>query len=162
MESFMFTNAEWQLTTERQLKYKGTAKIDLDQISFRASANTKVDQKNVERLCEIFRKDACRRLDIQNHVTAIVSRRHLRRACQVEGIANEDLTANNTTCYPRLQFPTGQVQCLHGQHRLKAAEETLPPTERWWTVDLYLDGLPLPPLISVVMALTSPDISPNL
>ncbi|BCR83589.1 uncharacterized protein ACHE_10991S [Aspergillus chevalieri] len=163
MESFMFTSAEWQLTTERQLKYQGTAKIDLDQISFRASANTKVDQKNVERLCEIFRKDACHRLDIRNHVTAIVSRQDLRRACQDGGITNEDLMANNTACYPRLQFPTGQVQCLHGQHRLKAAEETLPPTERWWTVNLYLDGLPFAsPHPSSYGPDFSTDISPNL
>ncbi|ODM24144.1 hypothetical protein SI65_01734 [Aspergillus cristatus] len=163
MESFMFTNAEWQLTTERKLKYQGTAKIDLDQISFHAFANTKVDQKNVERLCEIFRKDTCRRLDIRNHVTAMISRRHLKRACQAGGITNEDLMANNTACYPRLQFPTGQVQCLHGQHRLKAAEETLPPTERWWTVDLYLDGLPFAsPHLSSYGPDFSTDISPNL
>lgn len=44
---FHATNAEWQLTTEQQLKYQGTAKIDLDQVSFRASANTKVDQKKM-------------------------------------------------------------------------------------------------------------------
>lgn len=153
MESCMFTDTERQLTIERQLKYQGTAKIGLDQISFHRSVNTKVDQKNVERLCEIFRKDTCHRLDIRNHVTAIVSRRHLRRACRAAGITNnEDLMTNSTAHYPRLQFPAGQVQCLHGLHRLKAGEETLPPTEQWWTVDLYLDGLPFTSPISVVLA----------
>jgi hypothetical protein len=43
--------------------------------------------------------------------------------------------------YPHLDFRGGQVQCLLGQLRLKAAEDTLAPSDRWWTVDLYLDGL---------------------
>lgn len=120
-------------------------------------------KKNVEWLCEIFHKDTCCRLDTQNHVTAIVSRRHLRQACQVGEITNGDLMANNTVCYPCLQFLTSQVQCLHGRHRLKAAEQTLPPTERWWTVELNLDGLPfVSPHLSTYGPDFSTDISPDI
>lgn len=136
----MLTDAERQLTTERQLKYQGTAKIELDHISFQPLTSREIDQKNVERLREIFAKDGCQRLDIRNHVTAIVSRRHLRRACHATGLTTEKLKSRQQQ-YPRLCFRERQVHCLHGQHRLKAAEETLPPSDRWWTVDLYLDGL---------------------
>lgn len=162
MESFLFTDVERHLTTERQLKYQETAKINLDQISFHPSVNTKFDQNNVDRISEIFRKDACRRLDIRNHVTAIVSRRHLRRALRAARATSGELMTNNPTQYPHLHFRVGQVQCLHGQHRLKAGEETLPPTERWWTVDLYLDGLSCACLDTVAHSNFCTDISPTL
>ncbi|KAE8155499.1 hypothetical protein BDV40DRAFT_294282 [Aspergillus tamarii] len=133
-------NTERRLTVERLLKYQGTAKIDLNQISLQPLLSREIDQKNVERLRDIFAKDGCQRLDIRNHVTAVVSRQHLERACRAAGLTPEELK----TCqpqYPRLLFRRHQVQCLHGQHRLKAAEETLPPSDRWWTVDIYLDDI---------------------
>ncbi|KAB8212841.1 hypothetical protein BDV33DRAFT_231343 [Aspergillus novoparasiticus] len=99
-----------------------------------------IDHKNVERLRDIFAKDGCQRLDIRNHVTDIVSRQHLERACRAAGLTPEELKTCQSQ-YPRLLFRRHQVQCLHGQHRLKAAEETLPPSDRWWTVDIYLDDI---------------------
>lgn len=140
MEQPIFTDAELQLTTERRLKYQGTAKIDLSQISCHPCVARQLDQKNVERLCEVFRKDGCNRLDVQHHVTAVVNRRHLKRARREAQITPEELLTNPSDKYPILSFPSSQVQCLHGQHRLNAAAEVLAPSERWWTVDLYLDG----------------------
>ncbi|KAL5333673.1 hypothetical protein BJX70DRAFT_48849 [Aspergillus crustosus] len=136
----LLTDTERQLTAERLLKYQGTAKINLDQISLQPLMSRELDQKNVERLRDIFAKDGCQRLDIRNHVTAIVSRRHLGRACHAVGLTAEELKTYQPQ-YPHLSFRGHQVQCLHGQHRLKAAEETLPPSDRWWTVDLYLDDI---------------------
>ncbi|KAE8406776.1 hypothetical protein BDV37DRAFT_269806 [Aspergillus pseudonomiae] len=102
----LLTDTERRLTVERLLKYQGTAKIGLNQISLQPLISREIDQKNVERLRDIFAKDGCQRLDIRIHVTAVVSRQP-----------------------PRKSMPH-QVQCLHGQHRLKAAEETLPPSDR--------------------------------
>ncbi|KAE8130756.1 hypothetical protein BDV38DRAFT_276525 [Aspergillus pseudotamarii] len=136
----LLTDTERRLTVERLLKFQGTAKIDLNQISLQPLMSREIDQKNVERLRDIFAKDGCQRLDIRNHVTAVVFRQHLERACHAAGLTPEELK----TCqpqYPRLLFRRHQVQCLHGQHRLKAAEETLPPSDRWWTVDIYLDDI---------------------
>jgi hypothetical protein len=143
----LLTDTERQLAAERLLKYQGTAKIDLDHISFQPLIGREIDLKNVERLRDIFAKDGCQRLDIRNHVTAIISTQSLERACHAAGLTLEELK-NCQQQYPRLSFRGQRVQCLHGQHRLKAAEETLAPFDRWWTVDLYLDGLilnsPLP------------------
>jgi hypothetical protein len=144
---FMLTDTERQLATERQLKYQGTAKINLSEISLHPSVDRTIDEKNVERLCHIFLKDGCQRLDIRNHVTAIVSRRHLTRACHDAGLTPEELKSHQRQ-YPHLRFSGHPVQCLHGQHRLKAGEETLAPSDQWWIVDLYLDGLTRPHLIS--------------
>ncbi|GFG10588.1 hypothetical protein IFM5058_05002 [Aspergillus udagawae] len=136
---FMLTDIERQLTIERQLKFQGTAKIDLDDITTHPGVDREVDQKNVERLCEMFAKDGCQRLDIRNHVTAVVSMQHLTRACRAAGLATEELKSQLQ--YPYLRFSGQQVHCLHGQHRLKAGEDTLAPSDRWWTVDLYLDDI---------------------
>ncbi|KAH2144445.1 hypothetical protein KXV68_005350 [Aspergillus fumigatus] len=137
---FMLTDTERQLATERQLKYQGTAKINLTEISLHPSVDRTIDQKNVQRLCHIFLKDGCQRLDIRNHVTAIVSRRHLTRACHDAGLTPEELKSHQRQ-YPHLRFSGHPVQCLHGQHRLKAGEETLAPSDQWWIVDLYLDDI---------------------
>ncbi|KAH1582564.1 hypothetical protein LV164_008732 [Aspergillus fumigatus] len=128
---FMLTDTERQLATERQLKYQGTAKINLTEISLHPSVDRTIDQKNVQRLCHIFLKDGCQRLDIRNHVTAIVSRRHLTRACHDAGLTPEELKSHQRQ-YPHLRFSGHPVQCLHGQHRLKAGEETLAPSDQWW------------------------------
>lgn len=138
----MLTDAEYRLTTERQLKYQGTAKVNLDQISLQPLSSREIDHKNVERLHEIFGKDGCNRLDLRNHVTAVVSMQHLQRACHAMGLTLEELKSRQQQ-YPRLAFRGRQVKCLHGQHRLQAAEDFLFPSDRWWTVDLYLDGLDL-------------------
>ncbi|ODM18031.1 hypothetical protein SI65_06819 [Aspergillus cristatus] len=41
--------------------------------------------------------------------------------------------------FPHLGFAAGQLRALHGRHRVQAGAEVLPPADRWWTVDLYLD-----------------------
>ncbi|KAE8311136.1 hypothetical protein BDV41DRAFT_578972 [Aspergillus transmontanensis] len=99
----LLTDTERRLTVERLLKYQGTAKIDLNQISLQPLISREIDQKNVERLRDIFAKDGCQRLDIRNHVTAVISRQHLERACRAAGLTPEELK----TCqpqYPRLLF----------------------------------------------------------
>lgn len=79
MES-QFTNAELQLGIERSRKYKGTAKIDLNDIEIHPYISQSLEQHNVDRLCTIFRNEGCRRLEVQNYVTAVVSQQHLHAA----------------------------------------------------------------------------------
>ncbi|KAL5335653.1 hypothetical protein BJX70DRAFT_390567 [Aspergillus crustosus] len=140
MDPSLLTDAELQLTRERSLKYRGTAKIYINQIVPHPSISRELDPKNVERLCGVFSRERCRRLDIRNHVTGVVSRRHLDLALRSAGVSSTSLMTNPPDQHPLLEFPVGQVRCLHGQHRLKAAEELLPPSEQWWTVDLYLEA----------------------
>ena len=81
----MYTEDELRLTTERSRKYQGTAKINIGQIALHPSVSQHLDQKNVERLCEIFDKEGCRRLNAYNHVSAVVSRQHLHDALRGGG-----------------------------------------------------------------------------
>lgn len=137
----MLTPTEFQLAQERSLKYLGTAKVYINQIVPHPSISRELDPQNVERLSEVFSRDGCRRLDIRNHVTAVVPRQHLAVALQTAGVTPHSLKTSPPDRYPLLEFPMGKIQCLHGQHRLRAAKEQLPPGEQWWTSDLYLDGM---------------------
>lgn len=103
-----------------------------------------LNRKNVERLKEVFRTDNVRRLEPRNHIPAVVDQSDLDDAIQTSEISAERLLSNPDNDPPVLTFPTGyRLTCLHGRHRVQAGRETLPPTDAWWTVDLYLAGMRL-------------------
>lgn len=141
MQRSLFTEAELRLVTERCLKYQGTAKVNLNQIHFHSKVSKDLDSKNLERLCRIFRQDRCRRLEVQNHVPAVVSKQSLETALRGAQVTARELLTSTPDQFPHLHFPARQLQCLHGKHRIKAGEELLPHSDRWWTVDIYLDGM---------------------
>lgn len=70
----------------------------------------------------------------------MVSRESLQTALREARKTPDELLTTAPNHFPHLQFSAGQVLCLHGQHRLRAGAEVLPEGDRWWTVDLYLDG----------------------
>lgn len=144
METVFFTDSELQLGTERSRKYQGTAKIDLEHISFHPNSSRAIEPENITRLCEIFHKEGCRRYEIQNHITGVISREALGAALRAAHKTPDELLTTEPSQFPHLQFSAGQVICLHGQHRVRAGAEILPEEDRWWTVDLYLDGNVLP------------------
>ncbi|KAJ5646732.1 hypothetical protein N7490_003104 [Penicillium lividum] len=141
MDEFLYTESEIRLVTERRRKYQGTAKIDISQIVPHPSVSHHLNQTNVRRLCEVFDKEGCRRLDVYNHVSAVVSSQHLDEALRSAQVSAAEMTTDQPNRYPYLHFNSNQVKCLHGQHRLKAGEEHLSPIDQWWTVDLYLDDI---------------------
>ncbi|RMJ21833.1 hypothetical protein PHISP_07299 [Aspergillus sp. HF37] len=141
MQRALFTEEEVRLASERRLKYHGTAKVSLDQIAFDPPLPRDLDPKNLKRIKEIFRKNRCRRFDIDNHVPAIISRRDLAAALQQAQVPARALMTNIAERLPTLRFSAGQLWGLHGRHRAQVASEVLPPLDRWWTVDLYLDGM---------------------
>lgn len=141
MTRHAFTEQEVRLATERRLTYCGAAKISISQIQFEPPLPRALDLKNVDRLRGVFRKNRCRRLDVQNYVPATVSRQHLAEALQKANLSQESLMAIDNRHLPWLDFQAGQLRGLHGRHRVQAGIEVLPPADRWWTVDLYADGM---------------------
>ncbi|KAJ5198755.1 uncharacterized protein N7498_007872 [Penicillium cinerascens] len=141
MQRNVFTDEEVQLASERRLKYLGTAKVRLNEIMFNPPLPEDLDPKNLERLREIFRKHRCRRLDIENHVPAIVSREGFEEALHKAHISAEDLSASSANTLPLLRFPAGELKGLHGRHRAQVGSEMLAPVDRWWIVDLYLNDI---------------------
>ncbi|KAL4984462.1 hypothetical protein BDW68DRAFT_180652 [Aspergillus falconensis] len=139
MAELYFTDAERRLATERHLRYQGTAKVWLDEIYYHSES--KLDSVKLDRLRRIFRKDGCRRLDIRNHATAVVSREVLETSLSNAGVSQKALLTNPPNQFPVLRFESGQLQCLHGRHRIEVGKELLPPTDRWWTFDIYLSDM---------------------
>ncbi|KAL4889154.1 hypothetical protein BDV59DRAFT_205428 [Aspergillus ambiguus] len=141
MQRALFTEEEVRLAAERRLKYLGTAKVHINQIQFDPPLPRDLDPKNLNRLREIFRKNRCRRLDVDNHVPAIVSQHDLSLTLQKANVPRRLLLTNDPQHFPLLGFSVGQLRALHGRHRVQAGAEMLPPADRWWTVDLYSDDL---------------------
>ncbi|KAA8652798.1 hypothetical protein EYZ11_011222 [Aspergillus tanneri] len=141
MDPLQYTDRETQLASERRLKFQGTAKVNLDDIYFPPQTGRQMDQKNVDRLCDVFREDECRNLTIEHRVPAIVSRHHLQAAQEKANVATSMLLTRVESEIPHLQFPPGQLLALHGRHRIAAGREVLPPGHYWWAVDLYLDNI---------------------
>ena len=138
----LFTENKLLQAKERRLKYYGTARVKISDIEFNGPESKSLDQKNVDRLCNIFRKTRCQRFEIANYVPGIVSRQALEEAIQNAGISARLLLSCTARDMPMLSFSKGQFTGLHGRHRLCAGAKVLAPTERWWTVDIYLDGEP--------------------
>lgn len=64
MESLQFTPREIQLAANRRLKFQGTAKVSLDDIQFSSQSQWKLDQKNIDWLCKVFREEECQNLSV--------------------------------------------------------------------------------------------------
>lgn len=134
---------EVRLEAEKRLKFKGTARIRLEQLHFPWNNAKELNEKNVDRLKAIFQQYGCRRLEVQHHVPAIIDEGRLDAAIAAAGISPRTLASPPTAVeYPELVFPNGyQPECLHGQNRIQLGKEFLPARDKWWTVDLYLIGI---------------------
>lgn len=134
--------------------FLGVVRVKLDNLHFDDIALvTDLSESNVRRLIRIFEIEGCLRLQPQYHVTAIISSDDFTRALTASNLSADQLRQHHETP-PELLFPLSfQLRCLHGLHRIHAAQEFLKNADRWWTVDLYLQGdrsskTPPVPLIS--------------
>ena len=131
---------EVRLEVEKRVKFKGTARIRLEQLYFPWKDGKELNEKNVNRLKAIFQQHGCRRLKVQHHVPAVIGERQLNDAIAIAGISPRTLVSPPTVDgYPELVFPS-RLECLHGRHRVQAGKEFLTTGDKWWTVDLYLTG----------------------
>nr|KAK5449229.1 hypothetical protein LTR18_002318 [Exophiala xenobiotica] len=136
-----------RLERERQLKYRGTARISLDVLQFVVDDDRPLDVKNVQRLVKIYQREGCRRQFVSNHILVVIDQACLDSALDLSRISAAALLTRNTNDpaavgdYPQLQVPVGvRLTCLHGRHRIQAAREFLSPRDKWWIADLYLAG----------------------
>ena len=121
---------------EKERAYLGSAKLALHKIEFvdnPANSARPLDPKNVNRLMSIFELEGCFRLEKRNRVPVLLSEENFARA----------KTSGKTFAKPGdpdwLLLDTS-VKCLHGRHRIAAANQVLGPGEKWWVVDIYREG----------------------
>lgn len=126
---------------ERRLKYRGAACISLDALQFYEDDLKTLDAKNVERLVEVFSREGCQRQPIRNHVLVLITESCLDLALETSGISASSLITRRPGHYPHLRLPSDtRLVCLNGKHRIQAGREFLPARDKWWIVDLYLEG----------------------
>lgn len=130
---------------ERQIYYKGMAKIKLGHLVFDngdVKGGRCLDKRNVRRLVEVFRIEGCKPYEPEHRISALVSRQQLQEALDLSGILETDLRQQQSS--PReLHFNTDRVlQCLYGKHRIEAAQIFHEDSrDKWWIIELYDDGL---------------------
>jgi hypothetical protein len=130
MRRAFLTEDEVKQADERRLKYQGTARVKISEIKFEAPTCQWLDHKNVERLCNIFRKSGCLRFELLNYVPATVSRQALADALNNADISARSLLSRSGKSIPSLTFSKGQLRGLYGRYRLYAGSKVLAPAER--------------------------------
>ncbi|KAL2048962.1 hypothetical protein ABVK25_010815 [Lepraria finkii] len=127
---------------EKQSNFRGSAKIHLRHLNYDSDTSF-LDPKNVARLVQIFELEGCLRLDLEHHIPAVIGNDVLQHSLNASGVNRNDLFTPGIP--PTLDFPAQvALTCLHGKHLIAAAQEFVEPLDKWWTVDLYSDGLSLP------------------
>lgn len=87
-------------------------------------------QKNVKRICKIYRLEGCNRSDEDNFISAVVDPVVYHTACAAP--PRMFVSSSNV---PLLDLE--RVECLDGLHRIAAAKSFLDEAEPWWIVKLY-------------------------
>ena len=128
-----------RLQAERRVKFKGTARVKLESLYFPKISTHELDVKHVKTLKEQFRTNGCRRLEVQNHIPAVIDQQQLDTALVESRVSAAELLSSPE--YKDLEFPAGALECLHGRHRVQAGREFLPLRDQWWTVNIYLAGI---------------------
>lgn len=126
-----------RLATERHHALQGSAKIRLNQLDI--GPMWELNEKKLESLRQVFRKNGVYPLQTENHVEAIISRQDLEHALEKCGLTARNFRMKGPEDLPVLDFAGRQLRCLHGKHRIQAVRDVLPRT-KWWIVDIYLDG----------------------
>jgi len=80
-------------------------------------------------------------LNPDNHIDAVIAAPALARAIEASHTSEEGLKSLDRGYPPELIFPSNfKVECYHGRDRIEAARQSLFDSDRWWTVDLFLDS----------------------
>ena len=129
------------LLHERQSRYCGTARIPLNRLQLENGLEFTVDEGNIRRLVELFKREKIKRLKPDNYVTALVPRQDLDRCLHESQLSISALIQDVNL--PTLQVPEGVTfRVLHGQHRLRAAQRCLNVEQGlWWSVEIYDDRM---------------------
>jgi hypothetical protein len=138
MSDARYLGRERTLAAEKNTKYIGSASICIENLRFQSDEN----KANVKRLKQLFQKTSYDRIDIQNHVPAVIDEDTLSDALELSRISLRELGLDATGSYPKLKFSsTFKLECLHGGDRVYAASSLLPYGDKRWVVDLYRNGI---------------------
>lgn len=118
----------------KQRQFRGLARVRLSDLQF--DANNTISPQNVSRLSKIFQIEGCQRLDERNYIDVVVTDNQI-SAARPECFQNVPPQAWQST--PILGI--GPLECLTGQHRVRAAERYLDANDQWWIARVYANRM---------------------
>ena len=149
------TDLESQINAERSQTYQGRTKVPIHILLFESDnqmGSHPLDPKNVTRLLRIFQLEECFHLESEHHVSVLINIQVLNTVLSDARLQSEDLMICENPSKLNINI---SLFCLHEKHWLKAANEFLDPHDKWWVIDLYLDGLSSKNQKSIGQELTS-------
>lgn len=133
------TDSDLQIATQLQQKFRGSARVYFQDLSFDKYRDRDIENTNVARLCDIFSTEGCKRALPSNRIPVLISHSHLERSLDQARTHHAALRHPEEFQLPFLSFPD-RIEALHGQHRIAAGYRFLAPQNRWWIIDIYQDG----------------------
>ena len=127
-----------RILKERIANSRGTIYMPFKTLYFLCSYPDDQYQIIKKALIKEFKK-GCYRLNPFYYIPAIVNNNNLNYILKVLALLSKQLLAKEKPPSPLL-CQGFRIQCLQGCHRVAAAKEALPLSERWWTVSLYFAG----------------------
>jgi hypothetical protein len=131
------TAREQRISTDKVAKYKGTAQVAFENLSF-PHPYRQIDRKIFERLKRDFEGEGC--IKAANRIPAVIDDATFRAELQKLEVESKDFRAGSSEDPPLFTLGSVKLECLHGQHRILAVEEFLDRSKRWWIVDLFGTG----------------------
>lgn len=127
-----------RLNVERNLKYKGSAKVSLESLTFPPDIGTfdsDVRVKKVRHLQRVFNIEGYDRMNPKHFIPGDIQADVLQQALTKSNLTAAALGRKEP---PMLYLPTGSnIRCPHGRSRVTALEQSK-RLDKWWTIELYV------------------------
>ena len=130
----MAFNPDSTVYIERGNAFLGSVALDLDSLTFEPEGTTGtrlLDRNNVDRIAKLLKRFGCDRYDPDSHVPALINKQTLVTCLGSVNLTIEQLKSGGLTKLPGLAI--SKVLCLHGKHRISAAQQHLRFDDRWWS-----------------------------
>jgi Protein of unknown function (DUF3723) len=139
MAEYTLLNArEERISADKLAKYRGSARVSIEHLEFPHPCR-QIDTKVIKRLIRDFEGEGC--IKETNRIPAIIDDSTLYAGLKKLAMSAESFKTVSNSAPPWLDLqPDMKVECLHGQHRILAAQQFLAASKRWWIVDFYSTG----------------------
>ncbi|KAJ5946390.1 hypothetical protein N7454_003229, partial [Penicillium verhagenii] len=129
-----------ELAAQRLRFFQGCVIIEICHLKYESTpilGSRQLDEKNVERLKDIFEIEGCGNLEPEHKIAALIDEQTLRAGLSTSNLTSQSI--KDPALQHCLSFENDcQLACVYGRHRIDAANRV---QVRTWLVDLYLEAL---------------------
>ena len=137
----ILSDVDQLIALEKNRRFRGCVKVPLDKLRPEGStlAPRQLSEAGVTQLVDRYKREGCLPRDPQHYIPVLISCHDLPSnfsRIDAAGDASEHDSGD-----PPVYSPPQPLVFLAGQHRLEAGRRFLIPSERWWIVNLYSNGM---------------------